>query len=117
MLELGLVEHRRCRPAGRAVAGPAESQQRRARAVTPFVDVGRLADRPQLVADAARLEDATDLVVEVDGPRQRVRLRPPLEHRDGAPELRQKNRERAADGPVADDGDVDTSTHDERSTW
>ena len=71
-----------------AVADATEAQQRRARGVAPLVDVGRLADRraarrrcPQ------RLEDAADLVVEVHRAGQRVRLGPPLEHHDRAPEL------------------------------
>ena len=43
-LERGLVEHRRHRPARRAVADAAEAQQRRAGRVAPLVDLGRLAD-------------------------------------------------------------------------
>ena len=120
LLERGLVEHRRRGPARRAVAGPTEPQQRRTRAVAPLVDVGRLADRTELGADAARLEDAADLVVEVHRARKRVRLRPSLEHGDGAPSLREQDRECAADRAVADDRDVDglrRAVHAERSGW
>ena len=79
-LEFGLAEHRRCRPPGGTVAAPAEAQQRVAARVAPFVEVGGFADRPEIVADAARLEEPADLVVEVDGAGQRVRLGPPFEH-------------------------------------
>ncbi len=106
-LDHRLVEHRRRRPTGRAVADPAEAQQRRAGRVAPLVDLRRLADLPHLVADPARLEDATDLVVEVHRTRQRVRLGPPLQHRDRAPELGEQDGEGVADRSVADDGDVD----------
>ena len=57
-------------------------------------------------ADPARLQDAGDLVVEVHRPRHRVRLGPPLEHRDPVAVLSEEDGERAADRPVPDDRDV-----------
>ena len=89
-----------------ARTGAAEAQQSRAGAVAPLVDLGRLADGPQLPPDAARLEDSSDLVVEMTGPRPRVRVGPPLDHDHSVAELAQQDGQGAAHGAVADDGDV-----------
>jgi hypothetical protein len=114
-LEGGLVEHRRRGPARRAVALLSEAEQRGAGGVAPLVDLGGLADRPQGVTDAARLQDAPDLVVEVHGTRQRVGLGPALQHRDRPAALGEQDRQRAADRPEADDGDV--TGHVVRRGW
>ena len=105
-LEFGLAEHRRRRPSGRPVTLPAEAQQRVAVRVAPFVDVGGFADRPEIVADPACLEDPAHFVVEVDGAGQRVRIGPPFEHGHGVTSLGEQDRERQASRPGADDGDV-----------
>ena len=105
-LELGLAEHRRERPAGRAGADATEAQQRRARGVAPLVHLGGLGHGAQLVADAARLQQAADLVVEVHRPRQRVRRGPLLEDDDRPSELREQHREHEPRRPRADDRDV-----------
>ncbi len=83
-----------------------EAKQCGAGRVAPLVDVGGLSDAPQLLADATRLEDAPDLVVEVHGARQRIGLGPPFQHYDGSSELAEQDRERRADRPVADDRNV-----------
>jgi hypothetical protein len=102
--EGGLVEHRRRRPPGRAVAFAPEAQQGRACAVAPFVDFGGLGDRTELGPDAAGLEDAAHLVVEVHRPGQGIGPGPALEH-DHRPA--EQDRQRVADRAVTDDGDVD----------
>ena len=56
-------------------------------------------------------------MVEVDGTRQRVRLGPPLEHGDCAPQLGEQDRQCVADRAVADDRDVDVGAHGRRSGW
>ena len=123
LLDHRLVEHRRRRPPGGAVAGLAEPQQRRARGVAPLIDVGRFADRSQLVTHPARLENPAHLMVEMDRSRERVGLGPSLQHRHGAPELGEQDRERVADGAVADDRDVGVDVgvgvgaHADRRGW
>ena len=57
--------------------------------------------------DARELEDAADLVVEVHGARQRVRLGPALDHLHAPAALAEQDGEGLADRPVADDRDVD----------
>ena len=65
-LELGLREHVRLRPARRARRLALEAEQRLARGVAPLVDVRRLGHPDEAVGDARGLQDASDLVVEVD---------------------------------------------------
>ena len=91
---------------GRAGADATEAQQRRARRVAPLVHLGRLGHGAELVADAARLEEAADLVVEVHRTRQRVRRGPLLEDDDGPSELGEQDREHEPRRPGADDRDV-----------
>ena len=90
----------------RLIAHAPEAKQCGAGRVAPLVDIGGLGDAPQLLADATRLEDAPDLVVEVHGARERVGLGPPLQHHDGSSELAEQDRERRADRPVPDDRNV-----------
>src|SRR3546814_16907304 len=63
-------------------------------AVAPLVDLCRLADLPQIVADAACLQDAYRLVVEVHGARECVGLWPSLQRRHRAPGLCEEDRQR-----------------------
>ena len=118
-LELGLAEHRRERPTGRRDANATEPEQRVTARVAPLVDLGRLGDRAHVVADATRLDDATDLVVEVHGSRQQVGVGPLLEDRHGPSPLREQDSQHQADGPGADDRDVGLrgSAHTWRSGW
>ena len=76
-LERGLVEHQRQGPSRSACPDATKAKQGPALAVAPLVDVGRFGDLRHLGADAGRLEDAGHLVVEMDRPRLRVRLRLP----------------------------------------
>ncbi len=64
-----------------------------------------------LVTDATRLQQPTDLVVEVHGTRQGVALGPLLEHDDGPPELGQQHRQHQARRACADDGDIAVDRH------
>jgi hypothetical protein len=110
-VEAGLVEHRREGPSGRPQADAAQAEQRGPLAVAPLVDVGGLGDLGQLGADAGRLEDAADLVVEVDRPGQRIGLRLALEDGDGMAVLGQQDRQREPHGSAADHDDVAGGGH------
>ena len=111
-LELGLREHVRLGPAGEAAAtGWRSSSSISPACVAPLVDVGRLGERGELVADPGGLQDAGDLVVEVHRARQRVRRRLLLEDADPPAALAEQDRERLADRTVADDGDVVRRLH------
>ena len=107
VLELGLVEHRAVRPAADAGAAESEAQQGATLGVAPFVVVRHLGDRGELPADPAALQDAGDLVVEVDRSGERVRRRPALEHDHAVTELTEQDRQHAADRPVSHDGHVE----------
>jgi hypothetical protein len=48
-------------------------------AVLPLVSVGRFADLEELVGDAGLSQQSRDLIVQVNGPRLGVGLRPALE--------------------------------------
>ena len=76
-------------------------------------------DRPQVVTDTAGLQDAPDLVIEMHCSGERVGAGPPLEHRDGAPTLGQKDGQHVADRSIADDGDIGVrhGAHAVRSGW
>ncbi len=104
--ELGLAEHRREGPARQRGTDATEAQQRRALSVAPLVDLSRLRNGPHLLPDAARLEDAADLVVEVHRPREHVRAGPLLEDDDRPPTLGELNAEHETDRAGTDDGDV-----------
>src|SRR6478609_3680952 len=106
-LERRLPEHAGVRPAARPDRSAAEAQERLARAVAPLVLAARLGDRPKLGTDAEALEDAPDLVVEVDRPRQVVRRGVALDHDDPTTPLPQERGEHRADGAAAHDRNVE----------
>ena len=101
--ESGQVEHGRNRPAGGSVAGSAEAQQGGPFAVAPLVDIGRLDERTQPVPDAARLEDAADLVIEVHRSGHRIGNRPAFQHDDRMPALGEQDGEDIARRTEPDD--------------
>src|SRR5207237_5568949 len=70
-LELGLPEHVGLGPAREACVPASDAKKRLARGVSPLVDVGRLGPPGQLLPQPGGLQDAGDLVVEVDRARQR----------------------------------------------
>ena len=107
VLELGLVEHRAVRPAADAGAAESEAQQGATLGVAPFVVVRHLGDRGEPPADPAALQDAGDLVVEVDRSGEWVWRRPALEHDHAVTELTELDRQHAADRPVSHDGHVE----------
>jgi hypothetical protein len=108
-LERGLVEHQRQRPSRGARSRPAQPEQGRPVAVAPLVDVGRFRDRFELGTDAGRLEDARHLVIDVDRPRQGIRVRPTFEHRHRVAPLREQHRQGQSDGTAADHGHIRVS--------
>jgi hypothetical protein len=61
----------------------------------------------QLIGDAEELQQAHDLVVEVDGPRQRVDLAEALEHHDLVSGAAEQGGQSLADRAIADDRHVD----------
>jgi hypothetical protein len=93
------------------VTGPAEPHQGGPGGRAPLVAVDGLGDVAQVGADAARLEDAPDLVIEVDCPGQRVGLGLALKHDDGVAELTQQDGEGVPDRAVADDHNLGVGGH------
>jgi hypothetical protein len=101
-----LVEHRRHRPSGRAQPPATQAEERHPFGVSPLVDVGGLGHLAQLIADPGGLEDAPDLVVEVDSSREPVALRLSFEDRHGVAALSQQDRQGETNGPTADDDHI-----------
>ena len=75
-------------------------------------DIRQKTSAADLVTDAARLDDAPDLVVEVHGPRERVGVGPLLEDRDRPAALCELDAEDQPDRAGTDDGDVDRAVGD-----
>jgi len=111
-LEVGLVEHVRAGPAGQARdALAAEGEQRLTGGVAPLGRAGGVAQRAHFVRHAGRLEDAADLVVEVDRAGERIGPRPALQHRCPPAAPGEQDREHEPDGPRPDDRDFAALPH------
>jgi hypothetical protein len=105
-LERRLVEHVRLGQSRRGGRGPLELRQQGVVLVEePHAEAG-LGDGREALADAEAVEDAVDLVVEVDGPRQRVDAVVPLENGDAEAALPEEDGEGEAGRAGAHDHDV-----------
>src|SRR5262249_30431905 len=110
-LELGLREHVGLRPAGETRSSGADDQERLAGGVPPLVDVRGLGEARDVRAQAGGLEDARDLVIEVDCAGERIGRGLLLEHGRAPAALAEQDSERLSYGTVADDGDVVPIVH------
>src|SRR5262249_39218466 len=110
-LELGLREHVGLRPAGETRASRTDDEKRLAGGVPPLVDVRGLGEARDVPAQPGGLEDAGDLVVEVNRAGERIGRGLLLEHADAPTPLAEQDGERLSDGAVADDRDVEPIVH------
>jgi hypothetical protein len=89
----------------------ANRQQRFAARVLPLVDVRGFAEPRNLFAEPRGLEDAGDLMIEVNCPGQRIELWLFFHHRDVPAALTQQNGERLPDRAISDDRNVEALSH------
>src|SRR5271165_6867796 len=105
-LELRLSEHVGDRPAARPHAARVEVEQHLAVGVAPLVAVARFGDPGDVRHQAGGLENACDLMIEVDGTRKRIKVGPALDDDDFVAKTPEQQSQRLTRRTIADDNDI-----------